>query len=394
MLSHGAQMTRSHLIQLDPTEAQRRYCRQACGTSRFVYNWALAEWNRRYEAGEKKIKANDLKKQFNAGKYAEFPWLRGVHRDAHSQPFAAVQKAYANFFAGRAKHPRFHKKGQRDSFYVANDKLKCEGGAVRLPVIGLVRMTETLRFDGKVMSATVSERAGRWFIAVSVEMPDAPVASNNGAAIGIDLGLATFATLSTGEKIEAPRPLRRLGKKLACVSRQHSRKVKGSSNRRKSALKLARLHYRISCIRKDFLHKLSTRLSKNHARIGLETLNVRGMMANRCLAKAISDQGWSEFGRMLEYKAEQYGSTVERVGMFYPSSKTCSVCGTAVKHMPLSVRTWTCGECGAAHDRDVNAAQNLVRAASPDIKPVDRRRQARRDEAGTLKGAHLSAQER
>ena len=361
-------MVRSHRIQLDPTAKQARYFLRACGAARFVWNWALAEWNRLYGFGEKP-KAVEIKKAFNSIKYEQFPWLAEVHRDAHSQPFANLQKAFSRFFKKTANRPVPKKRGKsRDSFYVANDKLSIKEFNVKLPVIGTVRMTEQLRFSGKIMSATVSRECDRWFISISVDVPD-KIFNVPDSAVGIDLGLTTFATLSTGEKIEAPKPLRKASKKLKRSSRSHSRKKKGSKNRKKSALKLAKVHRRIKNIRKDFLHKLTTRLAKTHSHIGIEDLNVRGMVKNRKLSKAIMDASWSEFRRLLDYKAK----TVVVFDRFYPSSKTCSHCGSVSEKMPLSIRNWTCPDCGTQHDRDINAARNLqpILAACQELTPIE-----------------------
>ena len=391
-------MTLTHRIQLDPTVKQRQYFAQAAGTARFVWNHALAAWNAQYEAGGKP-KASVLKVQFNASKYERYPWMTGIHRDAHSQPFAALSNAFRNFFEGRSAHPKFKKKGKcRDVFYVANDKLRIDGRRVRLPIIGWVRVTEALRFAGKIQRATVSREADRWFIAITVHMPDAwTTVAPTGEPIGIDLGLTTFATLSTGEKIEAPKPLAQYLRKLKRLGRWHSRKQLKSRNRSKASMRLAKCHRRIRNIRQDLLHKLSTDLAKNHSEIGIEDLNVRGMLANHKLARRISDASWSEFVRQLTYKADLYGSKIVTAGRFFASSKTCSVCGTKADKMPLSVRTWTCTECGSVHDRDINAAINLKPNTAGScgnqrlwrggaVMPLA--------EAGTLPCAHLCAQER
>ena len=368
-------MILAHRIQLDPTAKQRIYFAKAAGTARLVWNWSLAEWNEQYAAGGKP-KAPELKRYFNSAKYDLYPWLSEIHRDAHAQPFANLQTAFNNFFAGRARRPTFKKKGKsRDSFYCACDKLSVDDDRVRLPVVGSVRMTEALRFDGKIQSAVVSRDADRWFISIQVEMPDPKPAKPSGESIGIDLGLTTFAALSNGEKIEAPKPLAASIKRLRRLSRRHSRKVKGSNNRRKAAMKLARHHRRVRNIRQDFLHQTSTRLSKNHAAVCVEDLNVSGMVKNRCLSRAISDASWSEFRRLLDYKCPLYGSTLTVRARFFASSKTCSDCGHKVDSLPLSVREWVCPSCGSLHDRDTNAGKNLLSGTVPsarrELTPVE-----------------------
>lgn len=353
-------MILAHRIHLDPTEKQKKYFVQACGTARFVWNWALAEWNDQYQSGGKP-KATQLKRYFNSVKYEKWPWMKDIHRDAHSRPFAKLSVAFSNFFAGRAKYPKFKKKGKcRDSFYVANDKLTVGPSIVRLPIIGRVRLTEELRFTGKIMSATVSREADRWFISISVDTSVVrPLAT--GEAIGIDLGLTTFATLSTGEKIEAPKPLKKALRRLRKLGRWQSRKQLKSANRSKATMKLSRQHRKVANVRKDFLHKLTTRLASEHTEICIEDLNVSGMSKNHNLALHIQDASWSEFRRQLEYKTAMYGSTLTVRDRYFASSKLCSVCGHKAESMPLSVRTWTCGNCGTTHDRDINAAKNLVK---------------------------------
>lgn len=362
----GAQMTRSHRIALDPTVAQIKYFAQAAGTARFTWNWALAEWNSQYEAGGKP-KANELKRFWNSIKYERFPWLRKVHRDAHSQPFANLQAAWTTYFkslknGSKAGRPKFKKKGKaRDSFYVANDKLSFDDCSVRLPVIGFVRLRESLRFVGKIMSATVSREADRWFIAVSVEVPDVVASAPVGDPIGVDLGLTTFAKLSTGEPIFAPRPLRAALKKLRKLGRWFSRKLLGSKNRQRAVMKLALQHRRVKNVRRDFIHKLTTRLAKTHREICIEDLNVNGLLKNHKLALHIADAAWSETRRQLTYKTILYGSTLTVRDRWFASSKLCSECGVKNDSLSLSVREWTCQNCGAIHDRDENAAKNLVK---------------------------------
>jgi putative transposase len=228
-----------------------------------------------------------------------------------------------------------------------------------------VRMRETLRFAGKIMSATVSRVAGRWFVSIAVDTPDSshlPPADNQGA-VGIDLGVSALATLSTGEVITGPKPHRALLDRVRRLSRSLSRKAKGSANRNKARVKLARLHARIAAIRSDALHKLTTDLTRRFHTVGMESLNVRGMVRNRPLARSVADMGLFELRRQLEYKAALRGGILFTADRFYPSSKTCSACGHKLDALPLSVREWTCPCCDAQHDRDVNAAVNLKNMA-------------------------------
>lgn len=352
-------MILSHRIQLDPTFKQKRYFAMAAGTARLVWNIGLAEWTRQYESGEKP-NGMQLKKQFNATKYERFSWLTQIHRDAHSQPFANLQKAFAAFFKGIAKRPVFKKKGKsKDSFSVANDKFKVEGMTVVLPKIGRVRLRESLRFTGKIISATVSRTADKWFISIQVDVGNYQRNRISDETVGVDLGVKVAATLSTGESITAPKPLKSRLKKLARIQRKMSRQQKGSKNRSKTKVKLSRLHAKIANIRKDFLHKLTTNLSKNHGMIVIEDLNVKGMMANRKLSRPISDIGFFEFRRQLEYKSEIFKTQVIVADRWYPSSKTCCECGWIKKDLKLSNRVFRCESCDNVRDRDDNASQNL-----------------------------------
>lgn len=391
-------MLLAHRIRLDPTSAQRDYFARAAGTARRVWNWALAEWRRQAAAGGKP-NAMALKKQFNRVKYNDSawldgdgqPWLRTIHRDAHAQPFKNLARAWSRYFeqlrAGeKAYPPRFKKKGRCvDSFYLANDKFRLDDQAVVLPKIGRVPLRERLRWPGKIMGANVSREADRWFLSVQVEVPDEQALrrrSGDGIA-GVDLGVTSAATLSTGEKIAAPRPLKTALRRLRIRERRQSRKLENakalagitgripkgtrlpvSKNRAKGAKSLGRLQARIARVRRDFMHKLTTRLCRENQTVAIEDLNVKGMQANAKLARAIADIGFYEIRRQLLYKALRYETEIFLADRWYPSSKLCSGCGARKGELSLGERTWTCAACGAHHDRDVNAAINLQRLAT------------------------------
>lgn len=365
-------MILGHQIALDLTEAQEAYCRRAAGTARFTYNWALAEWQRQYQAGEKPT-ALGLKKQWNAIKHTQFPWVAEVHKDANQQPFTHLGQAFQQFFRHEAEYPTFKKKGQHDSFYVSNDKCTFQGKSLRLPVIGRVRMHEALRFTGKVMSVTVSRIAHRWFASVAVSIETTPLPCENQAVVGVDLGVLRLVTLSTGERVEGPKPLRKLAKALRRCSKRVSRKVKGSANWGKAKHTLARLHYRIACQRADSLHKLTTDLVRRFGTVVLEDLHVKGMVRNHRLARAISDMGFGMFRRLLTYKAEMVGVTVVVADRWFPSSKICSQCGGRNESLTLQDRIFQCAACGFVGDRDLNAAINLSKlpTAGGKVTPVD-----------------------
>ena len=359
-------MILAHKIALDPSNVQATYFAKAAGVARFAYNWALAEWQRQYEAwkadnSQPKPSQAALRRQLNAIKREQFPWMLEVTKNAPQMAIIQLGQAFQNFFAGRARYPQFRKKGAHDRFTLTNDQFDIDGSRIRIPNLGWVRMRETLRFAGKIMSATVSRVADRWFVSIAVDTQDdshLPKAENQGA-VGVDLGVAALATLSTGEVIDGPKPHTALLARLQRLSRSLSRKQKGSANRKKAKAKLARLHARIANIRSDALHKLTTDLTRRFHTIGIEDLNVRGMVRNRHLARSIADMGFFEFRRQLEYKSAMRDGVVALADRWFASSKTCSGCGHRLETLPLAVREWTCPACAACHDRDVNAAVNL-----------------------------------
>jgi len=361
----------AHKIALDPNNQQATYFARAAGTARFAYNWALAEWGCQYEAWKvdnslPKPSQVALRRQLNAIKREQFPWMLEVTKNAPQMAIIQLGEAFKNFFAGCAKYPKFRKKGVHDRFTLTNDQFRVEGYRIRIPNLGWVRMRESLRFTGKILSATVSRVADRWFVSLTVDTEDPPKRkAENQGVVGVDLGISALATLSTGEPpIPGPKAHTALLKRIQRLSRSLSRKQKGSANRRKAKAKLARLHARIANIRSDALHKLTSDLTRRFHTIGIEDLNVRGMMANRHLARSIADMSFHEFRRQLEYKAERRGGLVVVADRWFPSSKTCSVCSSVQKKMPLSVRQWICPDCGASHDRDLNAARNLATYAA------------------------------
>lgn len=370
-------MILAHQIRLRPTKVQETYFRRACGTARFTYNYALAAWKKAYEAGEKPS-GRSLKLAFNALRGSEFPWSYEVHRDCTARPFDNLQRAFSAFFrrlkeGKKPGYPRFKKRGKsRDSFYVANDKLALNRKVVRLPVIGNIKMREALRFQGKITGASVKRIADGWFLSVQVDVGNYQKPRVADGTVGVDLGLKSSATLSTKEVIQGSKPYRTALRKLKRESRWHSRKTLGSSNRRKASGKLARVHRRVSWIREDFLHKLTTRLCRENQAIGIEDLAVGNMSRNHCLALGILDEGWGEFRRQLTYKSIIYEDKLQVFDRFYPSSKACSECGLVKDVLPLSERVFRCEGCGFVCDRDHNASLNLVPTVSREFTPVDK----------------------
>ena len=355
----------THKIQLDPTKDQITQFEKACGCARFSYNWALHEWSEMYKQWKgdntlPKPNAFRLKKKFNIIKEKEFPWIYESPKDVNQQVFVFLGKAFTSFFRKTSKYPQFKKKFGKNSFYISNSTFSLDEKSIRLPVIGNVKMTENLRFSGKINSATVSKEVDKWFVSISIDVGKYTKNTKKiNKVIGIDLGLKTFAVCSTGETFDAPKPLQKYKLKLARLQRSHCRKQKGSKNREKSRLRLAKLHYKISNIRKDFLHKLSTKICSENQTIVLEDLKVKNMMKNHQMAKSISDASWSEFRRQIQYKSEIFGNKIVLANSFMPSSKTCSKCGNVKKDLTLKDRTFVCNECGFSCDRDLNASFNL-----------------------------------
>jgi putative transposase len=367
----------AHTIRLYPTKAQETFFKKACGCSRVAYNYGLFEYNKIRKEGKTPI-INEIKKKFNQEKKILFPWMSETNKDANQQPFANLQSAFGRFFKHQTKYPVFKKKGVKDSFYISNDKFSIHGNRFRIPKLGWVKGTEELRFSGKIMSANIRRKANYWFIVISVETEIEPKTCENQTVVGVDLGIKTLATLSDGKIIESLNPLRRRLCKLKLLQRWASRKVKESSNRRKANQRVAKVHYEVACSRKDILDKLTTYLCKNYRVIVIEDLNVSGMLRNHKLALSISDLGFGEFRRQLEYKSLLHGNTLIVADRWFPSSKTCSGCGKEKETLLLSEREFVCESCGQVIDRDLNAAINLrnyglkkIGMVNPELTPVE-----------------------
>jgi len=376
---------RGHIIRLDPTDKQATYFAKACGVARLAYNWALAEWQTQYQADKayrddclakgieidstklNKPSQGKLRKQLNAIKRTQFPFMLEVTKCSPQLAIMQLGNAFKRFFKGEAKYPQFRKKGVNDRFSLSNDQFRIDQNRIKIPNLGWVKMRENLRHTGKILSAKVFKRGENWFVSIAVELETITNhLPKTGKAVGIDLGITDLAVLSDGTKIQAPKPLKQQLQKLKRLSKQLSRKQKGSNNRAKAKTKLSRLHAKISNIRQDFSHKLTTQLVKDYDVICIENLNVKGMVQNRKLSRAISDLGFYEFKRQLIYKANQWGKVVKEVDRFYPSSKTCSNCGfiMAKADLTLNVRNWQCPSCHTQHDRDINASINILNNAT------------------------------
>lgn len=347
-----------------PNSAQKDYLCQEFGASRFVYNWGLHLKTEEWASNKKPISSAELGKRLTQLKKQEgFEWLS--QRSSRSLFFTLMnlEVAFSNFFRKKAKYPNFKKRrdfGGSVKFDTAQFKLV--DGKLKLPkTTSLIKVHWTRPLPCPPKFVTVSQDScGDYWASFTCDYTPgklAPVKSE----VGIDLGITAFATLSTGEKVLAP-DLSRKTERVRILQRRASRKQKGSCNCRKAKRRVARAYRKVANTRKDFHHKLSRKLVNENQVIALEDLAVRNMTKNRSLARSISEQGWTEFVGMLEYKAEWAGRTVVRIDRWFPSSKTCSSCGFVVEKLPLDIRAWSCPCCGNHHDRDVNAAINILAA--------------------------------
>lgn len=354
----------AYRYELKLTVKNLKLCAQHAGVARFAFNWGLQKRIDLYSKEKKSTNAIEQHRLLNSLKVTEFPWMYEVSKCAPQEALRDLDRAFQNFFRGLKTHqkigfPSFKRRGTHDSFRLTGT-IKILGKKLQLPRLGLVNLKEEPKIQGKILSATISKEADRWYVSLSIEREIADPKPVQGDSVGIDLGLTCFATFSNGSKIIAPKPLAKNLKRIKRASKRHSRKVLGSNNRKKSALKLSRLHRKNRNIRKDFLHKETTQLAKTKPMIALEDLNVKRMLANNRLSRNISDAGWNEFRRMLEYKTKWYGSKLVLVPRYFPSSKMCSECKYCIHELSLSTRTWECEKCHCIHDRDLNAAKNLL----------------------------------
>ena len=369
-------MIRAHTIRLNPTPEQERLFRQAAGTARFCYNWGLRVIKDALDQGLRVPTQRALRDAFKQLRAAEYPWTFQVGKSAIDGAFVNLGRAIKNFLDSRNGRRKGKKigfpafKARRrgyGSFYVANDRLTVDGHTLTVQKVGALNMTESLRFVGKILGATIRYRAGWWWISIQVEVDHTPPI-HTGPAIGVDLGIKVLAVTSEGAVFENQKHLTRVLRTVKRLQRSVSRKVKGSANRRKAVLKLAKAHFRVACQRKDGLHKLTTALVRHAALVGIEDLHVAGMLKNHRLAQAISAVSFAELRRQLAYKAPAFGSRVVAIGRFFASSKTCNHCGQVNADLTLAMRAWTCPACGTGLDRDLNAARNIrdeaVRLAS------------------------------
>lgn len=365
-------------IRIELNNEQTTLARKHAGASRYAYNWALDKCKKGYESKKddevyKRPSAVDLHKAWVAEVKSEKAWTYGVSKCSPQQAFRNLDTAYKRAFAVKgSKLPQFKKKGINDSFYLEG-AIHTNGFKLKLPKIGWVKCSEELP-NIDIKNVTVSRQANHWFVSFKTTQTPAAAAAKKvedieqKTIVGVDLGIKTLATLSNGDVFENKRPYKKGKRKLKIAQRKVSKKyVKGAKNQsknyQKQKRKVANIHYKISCIRKDALHKLTTYLAKNHSEIVIEDLNVKGMSKNHKLASAILDGGFYEFKRQLEYKTSWYGSKMTVVDRFYPSSKICADCQTIKQDLTLKDRVFKCPNCGMQKDRDLNASINLKKKA-------------------------------
>lgn len=408
-------MTISHKIELMPNNKAKTHFKKAFGCARLAYNFGLAKWQEYYKLGIKKSYL-DLKKEFNAIKKEKYPFVYEVSKYATQQPFLNLNESFKKFFRdlkqGKVSYPKFKKKRLNyGSYYIGGDQVKLTNKPkiskklnihskdniyLKVPNLGYVKLREPLRFNGKINSVTISQNADKFYASFSIEISKEEydkthkLSKQTNQGIGIDIGLKSFVSLSNGLEIKAPKPLDKLTRLLIKRSRQLSKKqhpktkgevlkgIKKSNNYIKATMNLNKVHKKIANIRTDFLHKLSSSVVKHYQFIGLENLNVKGMMNNHKLAKSLSDVSFYEFRRMLEYKANYNDKNIVVADRFYPSSKTCSQCGNVKDTLTLKDRVYICDACGLKIDRDYNASLNLYALIEkqlgqvlPEVTPED-----------------------
>lgn len=374
---------------LEPTRAQERALCSHAGASRFAWNWGLTKCKERYEAERKWYTAFDLGKLWRAETKInpELSWCSENSSTVYQWAFLDLGRALGDFVKSkngqrkgkRLGFPKFKKRGKsKDSFRVAGRNIGCAGKAVTLPRLGTIKTHESTRklarrlADGsaRILSANVTRAAQRWFVSFTVEVErNVPEhGARPGSAAGIDLGVKTLLTGIDDQgqllTVDGPKPLRAALRKLRKMCRAHSRKRHGSANRRKSTSRLARVHARVANVRADALHKATTAIARDYETVIVENLNVEGLLKNRSIARAVSDQGFGNARRMLGYKTTWNGGTLILADRFYPSSKLCSSCGWRKPSLTLKERVFACEACGHTEDRDVNAARNLLHLAA------------------------------
>jgi putative transposase len=377
-------VTRAYKTELDLNDQQVTACNQHAGAARFAYNWGLKRKQEAYKATRRSPSAIDLHRELNALKKTDLPWMYEVSKCAPQEALRNLDSAFSHFFRrwhlkqagqykGKLGYPKLKSKKKGPGSFRLTGSVVVYRDSIHLPRLGRLRLKERdyLPTSGvKILSATVSEQAGHWYVSVQVEQAQA-IPENLGPVVGVDLGVKALATFSDGTVIPNPRHLKRHLKKLKRLHRVVSRRTTGGQNRKKAARRLAKLYRKVANQRKSTLHQVTTTLTKTKSVIVIEDLNVSGMLKNHHLAQSIADAGFYEFKRQLLYKAEWYGARVVLASRWEPSSKTCSGCGWVDEDLTLADRSFHCSQCGLVLDRDLNAALNLERLAASSADTVN-----------------------
>lgn len=356
---------KAYKFRMYPNQDHISYFYKQFGAGRFVYNWALSLRSKEWKENKKRISWQDLNTTLTKlKKDKEYSWLNESNARGLGYSLRNLETAYQRFFAKKSKYPKFKKrKDTGGSCHMDSTMFKIKNNQLFLPKHKTpIKVSWSRKLPSPPKLATFSQDStGKWWVSFMCEVEEnlLPKVDKN---IGIDLGLTAFATTSNGTKFLLPKTIKQGRKKLEKAQRKVSKKKKGSSNRRKAKLKLAKLNQRISNIRNNFLHQTSRQIVNENQVIAMEDLHIKGMMKNHCLARSIGEQGWYEFTRQLRYKSEWAGRTFVQVDRFFPSSKTCSSCSHIVEKLPLNIRQWECPSCKTIHDRDVNAAINILSA--------------------------------
>jgi putative transposase len=373
---------KAYKLRLYPTIKQQKQLSNHFGSARWVYNYFLQHKNDQYKATGKSASYNQMSKLLTEiKKDPELFWLNNVSRQCVINSVRNLDVAFNNFFQKRTKHPKFKSRRSSQSFRISSFFCKIQNDGVHIPLIGVLKCKPKLPKEHKLYSVVVSKTVtNKYYISINIEQEEFRKKNKSKQPIiGIDFGLKTFITTNDGVKIEHPKPYNKELRRLKRSQRKLSRAQKGSNRRKQTKLELALRHERIRNARDDFLHKLSSRMIDENQAIYLEDLNVKGMQSR--FGKQIQDLGWGEFIRQLSYKGIWYGCFVNKIDRFFPSSKTCSKCGWINNMLTLNDREWTCPKCGAKHDRDVNAAINILEYGRADrnlrtgrsgaVRPVD-----------------------
>ena len=353
----------TYKFRIYPNEQQKELIEKTFGCCRFVYNYFLDKRIKTYEETKETLNFYSCCKQLTELKQ-ELPWLKEVDSTSLQSSLKDLDTAYQNFWKLHNGFPKFKSKKISKSCYKTKQvaSIKVFEKHIQLSKLGKIKCKLFKPVEGKILSTTIRKfPSGKYYVSIFVEKPNFEKLQPTGSVVGIDLGIKDFCITSDGLKIENPHFLKNLEKKLICEQRRLSRKSRGSKNYEKQRIKLVRIYEKINNQRTDFLQKLSIQLIQDYDIICLETLKVKNMVKNHKLAKSISDCSWSSFVNMLQYKSDWYGRYLSKIDTFYPSSKTCSNCGYKLENLTLDIREWTCPNCKTLHDRDINAANNILK---------------------------------